>query len=414
MPTLPPLSPRDAVIVSTARSPIGRAFKGSLTQVRPDDLSAAMARAALDAAGVDPADLLDTYWGCAEPAHEQGYNLARIINVLLGLDHVGGATINRFCASSLQTLRMATHAIRCGEGDVFLTGGVEMVSRYPNFHGAGQGSSEVENPLFDAAKERVTAQLAAPPLSWSDPRAQGGLPQVYLAMGLTAEFVAAHSGVSREEQDEWALSSQQRAAAAIASGRFAREITPFTLADGTIVDRDDSPRPGTTAEGLTGLAPAFIPHGSVTAGNCCPLSDGAAALVVTSNEYAAAHGLTPLARVVSTGVSGLSPEVMGLGPIESTRRALATAGLEVADLDAVEINEAFAVQVVASYRTLGLDPERVNIAGGAIALGHPFGSTGARIVTTLLHNLRERDGELGAATMCVGGGQGMAVILQRL
>lgn len=404
----------EAVIVSTARTPIGRAFKGSLVDVRPDDLAAGVVRAALEKVpGLDPALVEDLYLGCAEPSGEQGFNMARVVAVLADLDHVPGATINRFCASSVQTTRMAFHAIKAGEGEVFVSAGVECVSRYADWKGAGEGSGEVQNPRFAEAQARTRA-TAESNATWTDPREQGLLPDVYIAMGQTAENVATSLGVSRQAQDEWGVESQNRAEKALADGFFAREITPVTLPDGRVVEVDDCPRPGVTLEGVSGLKPVFRPDGTVTAGNACPLNDGAAALVVMSDTRAAELGLTPLARVVSTGVTALSPEVMGLGPVEATRQALDRAGMTVADIDLFEINEAFAAQVLPSADQLGIPYDRLNVHGGAIALGHPFGSTGARITTTLLNGLQARDGQLGLETMCVGGGQGMAIVYERL
>jgi acetyl-CoA C-acetyltransferase len=404
----------EAVIVATGRSPIGRAFKGSLREVRPDDLAATTVRAVLDTVPqLDPTELDDLYLGCAEPSGEQGMNIARVVAVMLGLDGLPGATVNRFCASSLQTTRMAMHAILAGEGTAFVSGGVECVSRYRNWAGAGQGRDDVLNPIFDRARERAaaTAEINA---VWHDPREDGELPDVYLAMGQTAENVATRWQVSRAEQDAFAVSSQNRAEKAIADGFFDGEIVPVTTPDGAVVAHDDCPRPGVTLEGVAALAPVFRPGGTITAGNCCPLNDGAAAVVVMSDTRAGELGIQPLARIVSTAVSALSPEIMGLGPVESSRRALAQAGLGIDDIDLVEINEAFAAQVIPSYRQLGIDPERLNVHGGAIALGHPFGSTGARLTTTLINGLQARDAELGLVTMCVGGGQGMAMVLERL
>lgn len=404
----------EAVIVSTARTPIGRAFKGSFKDVRPDDLAATIVAAALEKVpGLDPRDIDDLYLGCAEPWGEQGMNMARVVAVLAGYDHLPGATVNRFCSSSVQTTRMAFHAIKAGEGDVFVSAGVECVSRYKGFAGAGQSTQDWLNPRFADAQAR-NVQLAESNETWTDPRESGGLPDVYLAMGQTAENVATSRKVTREEQDEWAVRSQNRAEKAQAEGFFAREITPVTLADGTVVDRDDSPRAGTTLEGVAGLNSAFREDGTVTAGNCCPLNDGAAALVVMSDTKARDLGLTPMARVVATGVSALSPEIMGLGPVEASRQAMARAGMSIDDIDLVEINEAFAAQVLPSATELGIDHEKLNVHGGAIALGHPFGMTGARITTTLLNGLQARDAAIGLETMCVGGGQGMAIIFERL
>ncbi|MEO7235587.1 MAG: acetyl-CoA C-acetyltransferase [Lapillicoccus sp.] len=404
----------DAVIVSTARSPIGRAFKGSLKDIRPDDLSVQVLRAALDKVpGLTSADLDDLYWGCAEPSGRHGANLARVVAVLAGFDTLPGATVNRFCASSVQTTRMAYHAIRAGEGDAFVSGGVECVSQYLSFAGAGAADADATNPAFADAMAR-TAATAKSNETWHDPRADGLLPDIYIAMGQTAENVATSLGISRARQDEWGVTSQNRAEKAIANGFFEREIAPITLADGTVVTKDDGPRAGVTLEGISGLKSVFRENGTVTAGNCCPLNDGAAAVIVMSDTKAAQLGLTPLARVVATGVSALSPEIMGLGPVEASKQALGRAGMSIGDMDLYEINEAFAAQVLPSADALGMDPERLNVNGGAIALGHPFGSTGARITTTLLNGLQERDGTFGLETMCVGGGQGMAIIYERI
>ena len=404
----------EAVIVSTARSPIGRAFKGSLKGVRPDDLAAAVVTAALaKIPGLDPKLVEDLYLGCAEHSGQQGANLARVVAVLAGFDHLPGSTVNRFCASSVQTTRIAFHAIKAGEGDVFISAGVECVSSYGELVGAGGATAGAENPKFDAAQAR-SAQTAANNTTWTDPREQGLIPDVYLAMGQTAENVATLRGISRARQDEWGVSSQNRAEKAIAEGFFAREINPITTPDGTVVSTDDGPRAGVTLEAVAGLKPVFREGGTVTAGNCCPLNDGAAAVVIMNDRKARELGLTPLARVVSTGLTALSPEIMGMGPVEASRQALARAGMSINDMDLVEINEAFAVQVLASADDLGIDPDKLNVHGGAIALGHPFGATGARITTTLLNGLTARDGQFGLETMCIGGGQGMAVIYERL
>jgi acetyl-CoA C-acetyltransferase len=404
----------EAVIVSTARTPIGRAFKGSLKDVRPDDLAVGVIQAALDKIpDLDPHDVEDLYLGCAEPWGEHGSNMARVVAILLGLDHLPGSTVNRFCASSVQTTRMAFHAIKAGEGDIFVSAGVECVSRYADFTGAGGSKAEWQNPRFADAQARM-AQIAKDNTTWTDPREDGLVPDVYLAMGQTAENVATMRGISRERQDEWGVTSQNRAEKAIADGFFEREIAPVTLPDGTVVSKDDGPRPGVTLEKVSTLQPVFREDGTITAGNCCPLNDGAAAVVVMSDSRAKELGLTPLARVVSTGVSALSPEIMGLGPVEASRQALARAGMTIGDMDLYEINEAFAAQVLPSADDLGMDFDKLNVHGGAIALGHPFGSTGARITTTLLNGLRSRDGQFGLETMCVGGGQGMAVIYERL
>jgi acetyl-CoA C-acetyltransferase len=404
----------EAVIVSATRTPIGRAVKGSLRSVRPDDLVTSVIGAALGRLeGFDPAGLDDLYVGCAEPRDEHGGNLARRVAVQLGLDRVPAATVNRFCASSVQTARMAFHAIKAGEGDAFVSAGVECVSRYRGFGSAGVDPADTQNPVFADAQSRTQATAETNEV-WRDPRAEGRLPDIYITMGQTAENVATLSGITRTEQDQFGVRSQNLAEKAIATGAFDAEITPVTLADGTVVSTDDGPRPGTTMAGIAGLRPVFRADGTVTAGNCCPLNDGAAAVVIMSDTRARELGLTPLARIVATGVSALSPEIMGLGPVESSRRALSAAGMGISDMGLVEINEAFAVQVIASARELGISEERLNVHGGAIALGHPFGATGARIMTTLLNAMQLHDVELGLETLCVGGGQGMAVILQRL
>ena len=400
----------EAVIVSAARSPIGRARKGSLRDLRADDLAATIIHAALDKIpAFDPRELTDIMIGCAQPAGEQGYGLARVISVLLGLDTVPGTTVQRYCASSLQTTRMAFHAIRAGEGDAFISGGVEMVSRFGL--GKSDGMPDTKNSKFAAPAERAAAQAGS---TWTDPREEGLVPDVYLAMGETAENVAGLRSISRREQDEYAALSQARAQESIASGFFDREITPVQTPDGQTVSRDDSPRAGVDVDSLSTLKPVFRPDGTVTAGNCCPVNDGAAALVIMSEQRAKDLGIEPLARILSTSVSGISPEIMGLSPVEATRRAVASAGLNVSDVDLFEINEAFAAQVIPSYRDLGVDVDRVNVHGGAIALGHPFGMTGARMTATLLNALSWGDKEIGVETMCAAGGQGMAMVVQRL
>jgi acetyl-CoA C-acetyltransferase len=381
----------DAVIVAAARSPIGRAVKGSLRSMRADDMAAAMVRAALAAVpALDPLAIDDIMLGCAQPAGEQGYGMARVVAVMLGLDDVPGTVSQRYCASSLQTTRMALHAIRAGEAHALVSAGAESVSRYDR--GKSDGMPDTKNPLFEA----------------------GLLPNVYIAMGETAENVAALKNVSRRRQDEFGARSQRLAQEAIAAGFFGIDITPVELPDGTIVGQDDGPRAGVTADSLAALKPAFRPDGTVTAGNCCPLNDGAAALIVMSDVRAAELGVTPLARIVSSGVSGVSPEIMGMGPVEASRRALANAGMSVDDIDLVEINEAFAAQVLPCIDELKIHPDKVNVHGGAIALGHPFGQTGARLTTTLINGLRFRDAHTGLVTMCAAGGQGMALVLERL
>jgi acetyl-CoA C-acetyltransferase len=403
----------EAVIVATARSPIGRAGKGSLTSIRPDDLAVQIVTAALaKVPQLDPDDVSDLILGCGLPGGEQGFNMARVVAVLLGHDHLPGTTVNRYCSSSLQTTRMAFHAIKAGEGDVYISAGVECVSRLAK--GSSDSWPDTQNPAFADARRRAARIAAGEAGPWHDPREDGLMPNIYIAMGETAENVAELRGITREQQDEFGVRSQNLAEKAIANGFWQREITPVILPDGSVVAADDGPRPGTTIEKVAALKPVFRPHGTVTAGNCCPLNDGAAAVIVMSDIKAAELGLTPLARIVSSGVTALSPEIMGLGPVEASRQALTRAGMAVADIDLVEINEAFAAQVIPSYTDLGVDLAKLNVNGGAIAVGHPFGMTGARITTTLLNSLQFHDGTLGLETMCVGGGQGMAMIFERL
>ncbi|WP_433725139.1 acetyl-CoA C-acetyltransferase [Actinoplanes sp. CA-051413] len=411
----------EAVIVATARSPIGRAVKGSLKDLRPDDLAATIIDAALSKVPqLDRTLIEDLYLGCGLPGGEQGFNMARVVATLLGLDGLPGATVTRYCSSSLQTTRMAFHAIKAGEGDIFLSAGVETVSRF------GRGNSDGlppeaqalvgggwENPKFAEARVRTT-EAAKNGGVWHDPREDGNLPDIYLGMGYTAENLAQAYDVSRQDMDEFGVRSQNLAEKAIANGFWQREITPVTTPDGKVVSTDDGPRPGVTMEAVSGLKPVFRPDGRITAGNCCPLNDGAAAVVVMSDTKARELGITPLARIVSTGVTALSPEIMGLGPVEASRQALKRAGMTIDDVDLVEINEAFAAQVIPSYRELGIPLEKLNVNGGAIAVGHPFGMTGARITGTLLNSLDWHDKSIGLETMCVGGGQGMAMVLERL
>jgi acetyl-CoA C-acetyltransferase len=383
-----------------------------MTTLRPDDLTATMIRAALaKIPQLDPADVEDLILGCGLPGGEQGYNMARVVAIMLGLDKLPGTTVTRYCSSSLQTTRMAYHAIKAGEGDVFISAGVEMVSRF------GKGNSDswpdTKNEIFAEAGER-TAEAANGGVDWHDPREDGKIPDVYIAMGQTAENVAQSWGITRQEQDEFGVRSHNLAEKALADGFWQRDITPVQLPDGRTLSADDGPRAGTTLEKVSALKPVFRPDGTVTAGNCCPLNDGAAAVVIMSDRKAAELGITPLARIVSTGVTGLSPEIMGLGPIEASRQALGRAGLTIDDIDLVEINEAFAVQVIASARELGIDQDKLNVNGGAIAVGHPFGMTGARITSTLLNSLQFHDKTFGLETMCVGGGQGMAMVVERL
>ncbi|MFI2368602.1 acetyl-CoA C-acetyltransferase [Streptomyces sp. NPDC018833] len=403
----------EAVIVSAARSPIGRAFKGSLKELRPDDLAATIIQAALaKVPELDPRDIDDLMLGCGLPGGEQGHNLGRIVAVEMGMDHLPGCTVTRYCSSSLQTSRMALHAIKAGEGDVFISAGVEMVSRFVK--GNSDTLPDTYNPFFAEAQARTAAVAETEGTTWHDPREDGLVPDAYIAMGQTAENLARWKGVTRQEMDEFGVRSQNLAEEAIKNGFWEREITPVTTPDGTVVSQDDGPRAGVTLEGVQGLKPVFRPDGMVTAANCCPLNDGAAALVIMSDTKARELGLTPLARIVSTGVSGLSPEIMGLGPVEASKQALRRAGLTASDIDLVEINEAFAAQVIPSYRELGFDLDKVNVNGGAIAVGHPFGMTGARITGTLINSLQFHDKQFGLETMCVGGGQGMAMVIERL
>ena len=396
----------EAVIVSTSRTAIGRANKGSFVDVRPDDMSSFILTDVMGKIDLDPTEVEDVIWGIGQPGGEGGYNIARVISSMQGLE-LPGVTVNRYCSSSLQTIRMAAHAIKAGEGDCFVAGGVETVSRY------SQGASDTgsHNEKFADAEGRTKSRSGEDAERW---QATAGLPDIYIAMGQTAENVVQQTGISRQRQDEWGVQSQNRAEAAQARGLFEQEITPYTLADGTIISQDDGIRAGTTYEKVSTLNPVFRPDGTVTAGNACPLNDGAAAVVVMSDTKAKALGLDPIARIVSSGVSALNPEIMGLGPIDASRQALARAGMTVADLDQIEINQAFAVQVVGSADVLGLDESKLNPNGGAIALGHPFGMTGARIMTTLLNGLGDSGGTIGLETMCVGGGQGMAMIVERL
>jgi acetyl-CoA C-acetyltransferase len=378
----------EAVIVDAVRTPIGRAVKGSLKDVRADDLAAVPLKALVERnPEVDFAETDDIMMGCGFQAGEQGYNVGRNAQLLSGIDHhVPATTVNRFCASSLQTLRMGFHAITAGEGDQYIAAGVEAVSRF------GQDNFQF-HPKLDGS--------------------EGSLFNVYIPMGLTAENVADRCKVSREAQDEWAATSQQRAVAARDSGHFDREIVPVTTPEGEVT-RDDGPRPGTTVEKLAELKPAFKPDGTVTAGNACPLNDGAAAVLVMSAEKAEQLGVKPRARIIASSVAAIRPEIMGLGPIPAVKKVLEQAGMTIDDIDVLELNEAFAAQVVPCRDEWGIDPEKLNPFGGAIALGHPFGMTGARIMTTLLNNLDALDGTIGLETMCVAGGMGQAMIVERL
>ena len=397
----------EAVIVATARSPIGRANKGSLVDLRPDDMSAQIVRALMaKVPQVKPDDIEDLIMGIGQPAGEGGFNIGRMVAILAGLDNAPGVTVNRYCSSSLQTIRMAAHAIRAGEGDCFIAAGVETVSRY-----ASGASDSAPNSIFKEPGSRTKSRAEGGQGTWAPAQ---GLPDAYIAMGQTAENVVQVEGVTREEMDHFGVRSHNLAVAHQENGFFEREITPLVLPDGTVVSKDDGPRAGTTYEATSQLKPVFRPDGKVTAGNACPLNDGAAAVMVMSDTKAKQLGLTPLARIVSSGVSGLNPEIMGLGPIEACRQALKRAGMTIDQIDLVEINEAFAAQVLPSAKHLGIPMEKLNIHGGGIALGHPFGMTGARIMTTLINGLQWEDKQYGMESMCVGGGQGMAMIVERL
>ncbi len=402
----------EAVIVSTARTPIGRAFKGSMVDLRPDDLAASIIRTAMDKVpAVTPDMVTDLHLGCGLPGGEQGFNMARVVTTLLGWEQVPGVTLTRYCSSSLQTTRMAHHAIKAGEGDVFVSAGVEMVSRF------GKGNSDslpdTQNPRFDDAQQRTKDAAEKGADEWVDPTTLDRLPDIYIPMGQTAENVALLKGVTREEQDDFAYESQNRYAKAKAEGFWEREITPIDLPGGGTMTEDDSPRPA-DRDKMRELQPVFRPDGTVTAGNACPLNDGAAAVVIMSDTKAKELGIEPLARIVSTGVTALNPEIMGLGPVGAIQQALGYANMTIGDIDLVEINEAFAAQVIPSARELGIDFDKLNPHGGSIACGHPFGMTGARITGTLLNGLQHTDGTYGIESMCVGGGQGMAMVVERL
>jgi acetyl-CoA C-acetyltransferase len=384
----------EAVIVAAARTPIGRAKKGSLLDVRPDDLLAFALKSVMEKVPeVDTGEIVDVIAGCGFPEQKQGMNLGRRAALLAGFpEHVPGTTVNRFCASSLQTIRMAFHAIKAGEGDVFVACGVESISQVDGYP---KDVDELHPKLFGD-----NAEIA----------------NVYIPMGMTAENVAEQYDVSRDDMDRFAQQSQERAVAAQESGFFARELTPYTKDDGTVVDKDDGPRASSTFEKLQSLTPAFKEDGKVTAGNSCPLNDGAAAVVVMSQERADQLGVKPIARIIASSVSGIAPEIMGVGPIEAVRKVLKQAGMSIDDIETMELNEAFAAQVIPVCREVGVDPfsDKLNPHGGAIALGHPYGMTGARIMNTLLNDLQTRDQSIGLETMCVGGGQGMAMIVERL
>ena len=396
----------EAVIVAASRTPIGRAVKGSLAEVRTDDMSAFILKDVLDKVPeLDPSMVEDVLWGIGQPAGEGGYNIARVISTMAGVD-APGVTINRYCSSSLQTIRMAAHAIKAGEGDVFVAGGVETVSRY----GSGASDTGPHNEHFADAEARTAERSGEGAGPWEATE----VPDIYISMGQTAENVAQKTGISKQRQDEWGVRSQNRAEEARNRGFFEREITPYPLPDGSIMTQDDGIREGTTIEKVSQLQPVFRPDGTVTAGNACPLNDGAAAVVVMSDTKAEELGIKPLARIVSSAVTSLDPEIMGLGPIDAIKAALERAELSVDDIDLFEINEAFAVQVLGSADELGIPEDKLNVNGGSIALGHPFGMTGARIMTTLLNGLEDSGGRYGVESMCVGGGQGMAMVVERL
>jgi 3-oxoadipyl-CoA thiolase len=398
---------RQAWIVAALRSPFGR-YGGALASVRPDDLAAAVIRALVERSGIDPALVEDVILGCANQAGEDNRNVARMAALLAGLPvEVGGLTVNRLCGSGLQAVNSAAHAIVAGDGEVFIAGGVESMSRAPY---------AMLKP--EAAYERGAHELVDTTLGWRFVNPALAAAHHPYSMGETGENVAERLGVSREDQDAFALASQRAAAAAIAEGRYRDQLVPIAVpgraGDSTVVDADEQPRPYSTPQGLARLRPAFREGGTVTAGNSSGINDGASAALIVEAERARSLGLAPMARIVATAVAGVDPSVMGLGPIPATRKALERAGLTVADLDLVELNEAFASQSVACIRELGLDPAHVNVDGGAIALGHPLGASGGRLVTTLIHALRRTGGRYGLASMCIGVGQGIATIVERI
>lgn len=403
----------EAVIVSTARSPIGRAFKGSLKDLRPDDLTATIIQAALaKIPELDPRDIDDLMLGCGLPGGEQGHNLGRIVAVQMGMDHLPGCTITRYCSSSLQTSRMALHAIKAGEGDVFISAGVEMVSR--SIKGSSDGMPDTHNPLFADAEARTAAVAESTGASWHDPREDGLIPDAYISMGQTAENLARAKGVTRADMDEFGVRSQNLAEEAIKNGFWEREITPVTTPDGTVVSKDDGPRAGCHRGGRPGPQARLPPRRPGHGLQLLPAERRRRRAGHHERHQGARAGPDPLARIVSTGVTGLSPEIMGLGPVEASKQALQRAGLTVGDIDLFEINEAFAAQVIPSYRDLEIPLDKLNVNGGAIAVGHPFGMTGARITGTLINSLQFHDKQFGLETMCVGGGQGMAMVIERL
>ncbi|MGO4807783.1 acetyl-CoA C-acetyltransferase [Arthrobacter sp. 2MCAF15] len=403
---------RKTIVAATSRTPMGKAFRGTLRDERPDDMATqCVNQLVAKVPELNPDKVDDLILGCGSPGGMQGFNIARVVAVQAGWDNVPGVTVNRYCASSLQAVRMAMHAVRSDEGDAFIVGGVESTSSYA--YGEADSIPNTMNPVFDEARERSEArkQSGAP---WADPRVDEALPDIYIEMGQTAENVAQIHRVSRSDMDDFALLSQRRAMAAVDSGFWQTDIDPYVLRDGTVFDNDESMRPSVTAVGLSDLKPAFREGGSVTAGTSCPLNDGASSALILSEARASELGVPALAEIVATGVSSLSPEVMGLGPIEASRRALANAGMQIADIDLVEVNEAFAAMVLPTQRELGIHIDRLNVNGGAIAIGHPFGSTGTRLLSTMLNSLRFHDKETGLITMCTAGGQGMALIVRRI
>lgn len=410
-----------AVIVAAARSAMGRAYRGAFAETRPEDLGRQVIVAALaQVPELDPHDVDDLVLGCGQPGGEHGSNIARVIAVQMGLDGVPAMTMTRYCSASIQALRTAHHAIAAGEGDTFITGGLELESRHrrgtsdalPADAQALVGGSW-RHRGFDEADDRArTREAAGDP--WSDPRGRDELPFVYMEMGRTAENVARLRGVSRRAQDEFALHSQRKAQDAIASGFSKTDITPVRNAAGEWVTEDESPRAGSTIEKLASLEPVFRADGTVTAGNACPLNDGAASIIVMRESRALELGIRPRARIVAGGVSALSPEIMGLAPVEASRQAMRRAGMSMSDIDLVELNEAFAAQAIPCADDLEVPDDKLNVHGGSIALGHPFAMTGTRLVTTLLHSLEARDQQTGLATMCVAGGQGMALVIERV
>ena len=404
----------EAVIVDAVRTPIGRAFKGSLTQVRPDDLGAYVVDQLLERnPDLQPEEVEDLICGCGLPQGEQSYNIARTIGLLSRLPNTTtGTTVHRYCASSLQAIRVAAHAIKAGEGNTFIAAGVEHVSRVGPW--SEDGLPQLMGAIIGNAPDDLKSQIPKPEFKNEKIDGHDDRTDAYISMGETAENVADQYGVARDDMDRYAQRSQERAVEARDSGFFDREIVSVELPDGSTVDKDDGPRSDSTFERLNSLKPAFREDGRVTAGNSCPLNDGAAAVLVMSDERANELGLKPRARIVASATSGLEPEIMGVAPIGAIRKVLERAGMSIGDVDIVELNEAFAAQVLPIAEEIGIDYDKLNPYGGAIALGHPFGMTGARIMTTLLNGLESSDGQIGIETMCVAGGQGMAMVVERL